>query len=448
MKHFITFVLVALLASAGVAQQTMELTFTAQYNGQSVPLDSIYIENLTQGGDTTLYAPNTTLVLDYLTGIGDIERTEENTFSVSQNYPNPFKEKTEVNLYLPEKDDITIAIRDVMGREIANYASTLNRGSHTFTFYPGNEKYYLLTARGTQTSSTIKMLHLNNNSSDGKKCKIEYTWHNANNFKFQTAINDFVFAPGNELRYIGYAKTINTVNGSDVIEDAPEVNTSYEFEITEGIPCLETPTVFYEGQTYNTVLIGTQCWFKENLNVGEMISGNDDMQNDGTIEKYCYDNDETYCDTYGGLYQWDEMMQYTTQQGGQGICPEGWHIPTDEEWKILEGEADSQYGYPDPEWDGIQARGFDVGLNLKATYGWSSNGNGIDLYGFGALAGGYRASWNGLFYALSNFGDFWTSSLDLDPDAWIHEFMYHNDLSGRYSNMRTLGLSVRCLRDN
>ena len=73
----------------------MELTFTAENNGQYVPLDSIFIENLTQGGDTTLYAPDTVLVLDYITSIGDNEAIGENTFSVSQNYPNPFKGKTD-----------------------------------------------------------------------------------------------------------------------------------------------------------------------------------------------------------------------------------------------------------------------------------------------------------------------------------------------------------------
>ena len=72
-------------------QSTIELTFTAENNGQYVPLDSILIENLTQGGDTTLYAPDTVLVLDYVTSIGNNETIGENTIYVSQNYPNPFK---------------------------------------------------------------------------------------------------------------------------------------------------------------------------------------------------------------------------------------------------------------------------------------------------------------------------------------------------------------------
>ena len=66
-----------------------------------------------------------------------------------------------------------------------------------------------------------------------------------------------------------------------------------------------------------------------------MIQIYQEMTNNGIIEKYCYDNDPVNCATYGGLYQWDEMMQYTTQQGTQGICPAGWHLPTDAEWTIL-----------------------------------------------------------------------------------------------------------------
>jgi len=84
-----------------------------------------------------------------------------------------------------------------------------------------------------------------------------------------------------------------------------------------------------DGKTYNTVLIGTQCWMRENLNIGTRIDGSQNQTDNGTIEKYCYDDLESNCDIYGGLYQWDEAMQYVTTQGVQGICPAGWHLPTD-----------------------------------------------------------------------------------------------------------------------
>lgn len=69
------------------------------------------------------------------------------------------------------------------------------------------------------------------------------------------------------------------------------------------IPCPGTPTVSYGGKTYNTVQIDSQCWLKENLDVGTRIDGDHNATNNSVIEKYCYDNDTANCTTYGGLYQ-------------------------------------------------------------------------------------------------------------------------------------------------
>ena len=447
-KIFLSILAFGLFISAFSQKPTMELTFTAAYNGQYVPLDSIFIENLTQGGDTTLYAPDTVLVLDYVTSISDNEAIGENSFSVSQNYPNPFKGKTTVNLYLPEKEHIIITIRDILGREAAYYKNTLNRGNHTFTLYPGNEKYYLFTVTGKQANKTIKMLNANSNPTTAAQCKIVYTAYNetAINSKSQKAINNFGFALGDELRYTGYTKTVNGVKGSDVIEDAPQTNEIYEFEITEGIPCPGIPTVIYEGQVYNTVLIGNQCWLKENLNVGTMIIGSQNQQNNDTIEKYCYDNDPDNCKTYGGLYQWNEMMQYTMQEGAQGICPDGWHIPTDQEWKILEGTVDSKYPVSDPEWDGKFWRGLDAGKRLKSENDWSNNGNGNNFYGFSALPGGKRYN-NGNFGNWCVSATFWSSTEYNSDYAWGRLLRYNNSGVFRMDGSKGYGRSVRCVLD-
>ena len=91
-----------------------------------------------------------------------------------------------------------------------------------------------------------------------------------------------------------------------------------------------------DGQAYNTVQIGTQCWMAESMNIGVMTSHNSPMANNGVIEKYCYENDVIKCQEWGGLYQWDEAMQYSTNEGSQGICPASWHIPSETEWDILD----------------------------------------------------------------------------------------------------------------
>ena len=88
--------------------------------------------------------------------------------------------------------------------------------------------------------------------------------------------------------------------------------------IVMNIPCPGLPKVYYEGgpnndiggDYYNTVLIGDQCWLRENLNIGTRIDGILDQTNNTIMEKYCYDNLEANCKTYGGLYQWNEAMQY------------------------------------------------------------------------------------------------------------------------------------------
>jgi uncharacterized protein (TIGR02145 family) len=211
--------------------------------------------------------------------------------------------------------------------------------------------------------------------------------------------------------------------------------------------CPGMPTVTdIDGNVYNTILIGSQCWMKENLNVGTMINGSQDQTNNGTIEKYCYDGSAANCDVYGGLYQWDEIMGYSTTPGVQGICPPGWHIPTDDEWKILEGTVDSQYGVGDPIWNNHNWRGFDAGKNLKSTSGWSSGGNGTDLFGFGALPGGYRYA-GGSFNDLGYYGDWWSSGDDSDEAPFRRRLGWLVPWSGRDYSYQTNGFSVRCLRD-
>ena len=176
-----------------------------------------------------------------------------------------------------------------------------------------------------------------------------------------------------------------------------------------------------------------------------MIQGTEEMTDNGIIEKYCNKNNTDSCTIYGGLYQWEEMMQYTTQQGVRGICPPGWHLPTDEEWKVLEGAVDSQYRIGDPEWDDYYYRGFDAGTNLISISGWYYEGNGTDLFGFSGLPGGYRDNYS-YFNDVGNYGDWWASKEDSGLNAW------HRYLSGRsvyrYTNgIKEFGYSVRCLRD-
>ena len=421
---------------------TLELTFTAENNGEYVQLDSIKVMNRTQSVDTVLYWPDTVLSIYYV-GIHEIPGSTSG-FQVFPNYPNPVADQTTVSLYVPGRDKVSITVTDILGRTLVRSERVLDQGKHSFRFTPGSGNLFFFNARWQGQSSSIKILRAGfstrGTSALEYTCSEDYTPQ----LKDMKAIQGFSFTPGDELLYIGYTNTLQSG-----MLDVPEESTTYTFQFATNIPCPGTPTVEYEGQVYNTIQVFSQCWLKENLNVGTMIPGNQNQSNNGTIEKYCYNNERDSCAKYGGLYQWNEMMQYTTQQGVQGICPPGWHLPTDEEWKVLEGAVDSQYGIGDPEWDiSYDYRGYDAGKNLKTTSGWIANGNGTDLFGLSGLPGGYLYS-NGVFGDVGGYGYWWTSTEGSYDYAWGRLLGYGDPGVGRYSGgLKAYGFSVRCLRDD
>ncbi|MCF8344105.1 MAG: hypothetical protein K9H13_05645, partial [Bacteroidales bacterium] len=209
-----------------------------------------------------------------------------------------------------------------------------------------------------------------------------------------------------------------------------------------GNGCDGQTTLTYGGQTYDLVEIGDQCWMAENLNIGIRIDGSEEMEDNGTIEKYCLDNDPANCDEYGGLYQWNEMMQYATQQGVQGICPDGWHLPGDDEWCTLTTYIDPTVNCDEKDWIGT-----DAGYKIKSTSGWYSNGNGSDAYGFAALPGGWRHEYNGGFVNLEEDARFWSSTGYGTSAAWHWRLWYNYDEVLRRYKVQDWGFSVRCVKD-
>lgn len=185
-----------------------------------------------------------------------------------------------------------------------------------------------------------------------------------------------------------------------------------------------------DGQTYNTVLIGTQCWMAENLNIGTMINGSSNQTDNATIEKYCYNNSTANCDTYGGLYQWNEMMQYVMTEGAQGICPDGWHLPSDGEWTTLTDYL-----------GGTSVAGGK--MKETGTTHWATPNTGAtNVSGFTGLPGGHR-SFDYLFYR----GYWWSSTEIGGTAAWYRFLLYDDHQVGRYGISMTFGFSVRCLKN-
>jgi len=443
MKKSLLFVSIMLISIINCFGQplSIDLTFSAINNATFVQLDSIKVLNKSQGGEHTIYYPDTTLSLEitpgelllcigystgYPTGFQEINR-ENSSFQLFQNYPNPVQDQCVVSMFIPREGKVSIMVNDIQGRLILSNEQLLNKGMHNFHFYPGNSSLYLLSAQWKDVIQHVKITNIGQNI--GKQSRLDYAGIGNNDFSLKESLlqNDLVMIESGIL-------------------DSPNANKTYTFQFATNIPCPGTPTVEYEGQVYNTIQIFSQCWLKENLNVGTMILESKGMTDNDTIEKYCYDNALDSCSKYGGLYQWNEMMQYSSDPGAQGICPPGWRVPTDDAWKVLEGAVDSYCGIGDYTWEVIGYRGYNAGANLKSTSGWYADGNGTDLFGFFGRPGGMNFYQYG-FLDVDVCGIWWTSTEYNSLNSYYRYLQYDHTTSYRHGTYIEDGISVRCLRD-
>jgi len=189
-----------------------------------------------------------------------------------------------------------------------------------------------------------------------------------------------------------------------------------------------------DGKAYKTVKINDRIWMAQNLNLGTMINAStggkygDGYQRDSArAEKYCYKNDEAYCEIYGGLYQWDKAMGFVTLEGATGICPSGWHLPTDAEWHELAVFLRPQ--------DGEDLAGDDLVWGSKS--------------GFEALFSGYLIFAERKFYDNDQGGYFWSSTINPNINHLaLGRSVFRSSTSFQQDTFqRVSGLPVRCIKD-
>ena len=176
-----------------------------------------------------------------------------------------------------------------------------------------------------------------------------------------------------------------------------------------------------DNKVYPTVQLGSQCWLASNLNFGTIIASTQDQRDNCVSEKYCYNDNPLNCTNQGGLYQWDELMQYDATPADQGFCPPAWHIPTENDWNTL--------------FTNYINNGF-AGSPLKFS-GYS---------GFNALLSGARhidKSWD--FQGFATF--FWSSTQEGTTKAWAHGMNDPDPSVSVYPASRANAFSIRCIHD-
>ena len=208
----------------------------------------------------------------------------------------------------------------------------------------------------------------------------------------------------------------------------------------------------FDGHDYATVEIGDQCWFAENLRTtvyanGDVIpaaltdgewtsttAGATAVYGEGSSGCNNFSPDIYACDEAQSLAAYGRLYNWYAVDDARGLCPSGWHVPTDGEWTELEDYITSQ-GFAGTE-----------GTALKSTTGWYGGGNGTDDFGFSALPGGYRNYYSGNF-GIAGYDGFWWSSSPNGGFAWIRVLNRHDPGVDRYLDYPRNGFSVRCLRD-
>ena len=185
-----------------------------------------------------------------------------------------------------------------------------------------------------------------------------------------------------------------------------------------------------DGQTYKTVVIGTQTWMAENLNYE-------------TASSYCYNHIDSNCARYGRVYTWAAAVDKSEEECGyaqdcnllsgdvRGVCPEGWHLPDTTEWNTLFTAVGGKST---------------AGKMLKSTSGWKDDRNGTDAYAFLALPVGLMDKY-GAFTIEGGSAGFWCSTELGSGDAITMYLYYHDSKANLISYYKYYGFSVRCLKD-
>ena len=203
-----------------------------------------------------------------------------------------------------------------------------------------------------------------------------------------------------------------------------------------------------DGQAYKTVVIGTQTWMAENLNYAYIGIPYNYSGNTSDSTSWCYGDNPANCTKYGRLYTWaaamDSVGTWSANGKGcgnnktcsptypvRGVCPEGWHLPTQTEWNTLFTAVGGSST---------------AGKMLKSTSGWNSSGNGTDAYAFSALPAGGR-NYGGDFYGEGSNAYFWGSAVNDSYFAYGMSLYYSSDDASLGNYGKSYGFSVRCLKD-
>lgn len=459
MKKITTFFLMFLSCVMAFAQQ-VELIFSGRNatDNSHLKMSRVEITNHTKGWSDVLYLPDTVAVLTVGTSIDECFDTQ---FGFSQNRPNPFQGQTEAFLTVSEPGDLWVSLVDMNGRKIAETSLPQNSvGNLHFVVNVATPGIYVLSARQDGKVSSIKLISTGLGSRNTIECQGV-----VGNVESRSVRGDiqYAFDLGDEFSCQGFL----VVGGVEYVGEIENLQVYESEEILlhiqlDGNPCPGASTVTdIDGNVYKTIQVGEQCWMKENLRTTRTPDGMEIPQGtSGSSTEpllYCPDHNPDNVQGFGYLYNWTATMNggessNLNPSGVQGICPDGWHLPSFAEWdQLLEyiGGQDRYICGANEYYVYIAKAMCDTSNWRHSNYicapGYDPSSN--NLTGFSVRPAGSFTPGSSEFMEASAF---WTTSFyNQETRTHVHcltfDYSYDNVHDNGILGLR--GNSVRCVRD-
>jgi uncharacterized protein (TIGR02145 family) len=448
MKKVLLFFAMGIALSANVLSQDITITFAAE--GESTTVDTVVATNLTTMESVTIPGNETLVLHQVATGIEQVRVSDEISIS-----PNPYNSTTNLYVHCDKKQNAIIKLSTISGGELIKKQYTLPSGVSQLTVSGDKPGLYILSVITNNKPQSVKIVQ----KSYGRT-GIELTGSTEEK-EVTNLKNSLLYSLNYSLEDI-ISYEIKSGDNISVVNATPTTSTTITGTI---VSCVDV-----DNNHYRTVKIGDQIWMADNLKVTHYPDGTpiphltnqsdwNALDDNNEAAAYCvYNNNaNNEIETYGALYTWPAALggvgKYSNDvpSGIRGICPAGWHVPSDKEWMVLEkaiGMSDDDLYSSD-----YSTRGAGLGPKLKSAELWhdlddGSSGNGTDDYGFYGIPGGYRM-YNGYFSNITYAGYWWTTTYVSYDD----KYSYYRKLSFRYDTIirsnhnKTDGYSVRCVKD-
>jgi uncharacterized protein (TIGR02145 family) len=415
---------IVLIVLSGLTQ-AQDYLISFDGTGASTDVNTVKVENLWQGTSMTMNGTDVLHLTGWGVGLENPENANKNRAMTI--FPNPMTDQCTVIFDVAESDLVTIELFDNTGKQEAVLETSLECGQYTFDLKGIDVGIHTLRVKSRLNCFTEKIICTITGKNEAGQIihpsKITNSTFRPKE-KSTLSLIQMQYNDGEQLLITGYSGIYATV-----FPLVPNQSQTVPFNF---VGCTDA-----DGGHYPIVTIGPQIWMAQNLNVGARIDGLFDQTNNALIEKYCYQDLDEKCNEYGALYQWDEMMQYVTTPGVQGICPAGWHLPTDDNWglltTILGGESVA---------GGLLK---ETGSTFTGNGSWSyPNTGATNSSGFSALPCGYRQN-SGSFSMLHSDDYFWSSTEEISTRAWYRGLQYNHLYVVRWYSAKYNGFSVRCV---